>query len=316
MASAQATKPVPVSAKLDGLAFVSPGGGIQWVKDGKVETVWQPLARYGGIDSTFGVGYSLGHQWLLYGAGIVEVTDNGVTSDELVSGPTGNGQGSGGDADGHSYSMKAQNNAALLVVPAAAGGEAKELLHYNSLPQLDHVCYDETTGQVWVSEPTDGPSTVMFTLQAPYSKPQLMTLGSHFSGDYTVSPDGSTIVYLDTSESPAIATLRVSDQEVQLPLELQTAYDPVFSPNGSKICFVGSDGSSGQPGLWIYDVKAGSCTLIEGSEGLTPTYPVFSRDGKTIAFRNWSLGDLWTIPVDGGSATRYDLPVMEAPIAW
>lgn len=315
-ASPQLAPQVAVDTALDGLAFVSPEESIEWVREGEVATVWRPSTRYAGIGQLFGVAYSLGHQWLLYGAGIVEVTENGVTSDEFFGGPMGNARGDGGNADGRSYSWRSQNEAALLRVSVDGGDEAEELLRYDSMPRLDRIRYDETTGQVWVSGPTDGPSTVLFSLLPPYTKPQLMTLGSDFDGDYAVSPDGSTLVYLDCGESPVWLTLRVAEQEERQPLPLETAYDPAFSPDGSKICLVGSDSVTGKPSLWIYDTMTGTCVPIEGSEGLTPTYPAFSPDGRTIAFRNWSLGDLWTIPVEGGNATRYDLPLAEAPISW
>ena len=60
----------------------------------------------------------------------------------------------------------------------------------------------------------------------------------------------------------------------------------------------------------------GELRELATTEGLTPTYPAFSPDGRRIAFRNWTLGDLWTVDVTTGATIRYDLRVGEAAIAW
>jgi Tol biopolymer transport system component len=141
-------------------------------------------------------------------------------------------------------------------------------------------------------------------------------LGHPFGGEFAVSPDGSTVLYIGPAENGAQVTLHTGDIERELWLDLTTAYHPVFSPDGRSVCLVGARGPKDHTSLWFVDLENGDCRQLESTDGLTPTFPAFSPDGKRIAFRDWKLGHIWTVSLDGGELTRYDLVTEDAPIAW
>lgn len=291
VSAGEAVEPQPVDAGLDGLAFVNSDSRIYRVADGSAHEI------EGATSCGTGVSYSLGRDWLVYSPvePYVPVDIDAVSTSE--------------------------------------GGETRRLLTHESSNAIANVRYDERTDHLWfalyrgdtyslwtatpqTSDPVDTLLTEGATSDDPEKMPVSVPLGHDCRGDFAVSPDGSTVVYLGLWETPVKAFIRTQGGETQLPLGLATAYSPVFSPDGTKICFVGSKEAAGETSLWIYDRQTEDCTKLETTEGLTPTYPVFSADGRRIAFRNWELGDLWTVDVDGGNLTRYALEVGQAPIAW
>ncbi len=282
----------PIDARLDGLAFVNADGRIARITGGSVDEI------EGTTSCGTGVSYSLGHDWLVY-------------SPVEPYGPVG-----------------------IDAVPAGDSGETRRLLTHESSNTVVNVRYDERVSRVWFALYEDGDTYSLWTTKPqtsdpvdnllmqgattddPEMAPVSVPLNHDCRGDFAVAPDGSTVVYLGLWESPVKAFLRTQEGETQLPLGLATAYSPVFSPDGSKICFVGSKEAAGETSLWIYDLQTDECTKLEATEGLAPTYPVFSPDGQQIAFRNWELRDLWTVDVDSESLTRYALQVGQTPIAW
>lgn len=69
------------------------------------------------------------------------------------------------------------------------------------------------------------------------------------------------------------------------------------SPDGQRLVF------SAQGALWVMPVTGSAATRITGWE-LEPTAPVWSPDGKTIAFQNYAPEGnyhIWTVAPDGGS---------------
>lgn len=72
------------------------------------------------------------------------------------------------------------------------------------------------------------------------------------------------------------------------------------SPDGKQIVF------SAQGALWLMPLAGGEATRITGWE-LEPTAPVWSPDGKTIAFQNYAPEGnfhIWTITMDGRRLTE------------
>ena len=226
--------------------------------------------------------------------------------------------GAGGKVAGSGWSATYDGENALMAVPAAGEpARSVELLRSKSLPLMNRVHYDANDDRVWLAElAQDGGEATLWSAQPHGSQLVALHLTRSFGGDFAVSPDGLSILYLGTQQSPATATLRTSTQEIRLSLGLVNACSPVFSPDGKKVCLVGSDTADGATSLWIYDLEAQTCTRIESTKGLYPTFPAFSPDGQRIAFRNWRLGDVWTVALDSGKLTRYALSVADAPIAW
>ncbi len=317
---------VPVDTRLDGLAFATARGDVVRIQDGTSQTLWTPQ-QVSHSGPSLGVSYSLGRTWLLYGSGIYQVTDkqSGKTNEVLGSVVSGAGEGAGGggdaggggEASGPSWSATYDGENALMGLSVAGAGESQELLRSKNLPPMNRVHYDESGDRVWLAElAQDGGDATLWSAQPPGSQLVAVPLTRSFGGDFAVSPDGLSILYLGAQQSPAAATLRTPAKEISLSLGLENASSPVFSPDGKKVCLVGSDAADGVTSVWIYDLEADTCTRVESTKGLYPTFPAFSPDGDRIAFRNWRLGDVWTVAVAGEELTRYALSVADAPIAW
>ena len=320
--SAASLKAQPVDATLDGLAFVTSKNWVQRISDGATVTVWSAGSPYTAGFASFGVAYSTGRSLMLYAGAILEATVG--SSDETIEVLGGRDLSTGGSSGSSSglgtnserWNWESIGQTALMTVPVTGSTGPVELLRRAELPCLNNVRYDESTDTVWMTPFGIDHATAALLKTHPHDgSPETIELAHSFGGDFAVSPDGSTIIYIGTRDDPA-PCLHTADGDKSLPVDLARAYMPVFSPDGSKVCLVGSEGGGAPTSLWLYDLAGAIWTKIEATEGRTPTYPVFSPDGRRVAFRNWALGDLWTVDTDGGGLTRYDLPVAEAPIAW
>ena len=74
---------------------------------------------------------------------------------------------------------------------------------------------------------------------------------------------------------------------------------PKISPDGSKIAF------SYQGDIYYVPVAGGEAVRLTSTDAFE-SQPVWSNDGKTVAFVSDRLGglDIYTVSVDGGKATR------------
>lgn len=91
-------------------------------------------------------------------------------------------------------------------------------------------------------------------------------------------------------------------QEASLPNGVETirlASSPALSPDGSKLVFEHAGD------LWLVDSSGGVAQRLTLNEA-TDRRPVFSPDGKTIAFASNRTGStqIWTVPSEGGIPTQ------------
>ena len=307
----------PVDSSLDGLAYaVDEPGGICRIENGAARTMWKLDTPYATGGASYGAGYSVGGSLLLTAGSVISVTsDKSGTFETYAGRHSGSGSQGGGEGQDEKWTYESTGKDALLSLPLT-GGAPQELLRYDSLPGLNNVHYDQTTDSVWLSTTQDASHATLWTAHPHTAQLTPVPLQNDFSGDFAVSPDGSTIFYVGARQNQAEASLRTPDADEKLSLGLATTYMPVFSPDGSKVCLVGSAKLDDSTSLWLFDVATGSCTKIASTEGLTPTYPVFSPDGQRIAFRDWALGDIWTVNPGNHELRRYSLNAGEAPIAW
>jgi hypothetical protein len=299
-----------VDERLDGLAFTTPTLSVCRIQGGTAQALWQPdndtisLVEY--ASALYGVAYSLGKTLVLRGTDILP---------PMVQSPDGSMSRESGDIE-----------KSAVAIPADGTGTSWELLRLPAggwLPPMSGLAFDERADRVCLSVVSIdntvrgvGFTRALMTAQPHTSDLVAVALGHPFDGDFAVSPDGSALVYTGFADGAEAVTLRAGDVEKVLPTGLATAYHPAFSPDGRTVCLVGSAKVTDDTGLWLVDLADGDCRQIETTQGHTPTYPAFSPDGTRIAFRDWMLGDVWTVSVESGELTRYALITEAAPLAW
>ncbi len=108
--------------------------------------------------------------------------------------------------------------------------------------------------------------------------------------DPQVSPDGKTVAYVITNYSmeenkgtSAIYLVSIDGKDVrEFNTGLKSSSDPVWSPDGKEIAFVGDDGV-GTPQVYVEDANSGTpkkiTSIALGASGL-----LWSPDGQHIAF--------------------------------
>lgn len=97
-----------------------------------------------------------------------------------------------------------------------------------------------------------------------------------------------------------LSTLKGSTKDVTVELHEGTNMAVAPSPDGQRLVF------SAQGALWVIPIAGGPATRITGWE-LEPTAPVWSPDGKTIAFQNYAPEGnyhMWTVSPDGSNPTE------------
>ena len=129
----------------------------------------------------------------------------------------------------------------------------------------------------------------------------------------TLSPDGNSLAYSsDRSGSFEIYVkqLTAGGREVQLTADKSENFEPAWSPDGKWIAYA----SKHRGGIWIVPSLGGTARQLTE----TGSYPAWSHDGSQIVFQSGGVsGDLaaiasgallpstiWTIPVQGGTATQ------------
>lgn len=135
------------------------------------------------------------------------------------------------------------------------------------------------------------------------SKPEQGTLSP--SG-YALSPDGSLLAYGRDGEEGAnqIFIARIDGTEArQLTHDPMGAFEPAWSPDGTRIAYTGSASGGGSRNLFVLDVASGESTQIT-EEGLVEG-PQFTPDGSSVLYTRGTSRRpvLKTVPVTGGKST-------------
>jgi len=123
----------------------------------------------------------------------------------------------------------------------------------------------------------------------PNGKPEQFTFGPTEQEGIAVTPDGHALL---TSVGLASGTVSVRDKsgEHQIPFEGHARLMPwqfssraVFSPDGSKVYFLGKRSPTESEELWVEDMVSGLAERPVPGMSVANTYDV-SPDGKQIAF--------------------------------
>ena len=115
-------------------------------------------------------------------------------------------------------------------------------------------------------------------------------LGGIFASDVDYSHDDLWITYVLYPEQTLWRSRADGSERLQLTFPPMQAILPQWSPNGQQIAFVAS--SPGKPRrVFVIDKDGGVPQAISSSEE-SQTYPSWSKDGQTIAFRHDAVMDV------------------------
>jgi Tol biopolymer transport system component len=137
------------------------------------------------------------------------------------------------------------------------------------------------------------------------------------------SPDGSTIVFNSDRDGGLRGYFVNPDGSNLRPVGLDQWFEyPAWSPDGTRIVFEGAIGSTYD--VFVLDIATGDVTQLTTAPG-DDSWPVWSRDGSTIAFSSerddcriaqptqdcWDNGepddfhrDIWLMGADGSNQRR------------
>ena len=174
-------------------------------------------------------------------------------------------------------------------------------------------------------------STSIYIVPSKGGKPQKVQVPEHRCGwpnefRLSLSQDGSILAYAtgensgdDDSKLIRIYTIPVKGST---PKELTGPWtqEPAFSPDGGKIAFVKNyRGNDGKPNsdLWVIPSEGGTPIQVSNLQSGQVRGPIWSADGKMIAFHLRSGGEIpkeiWIVPIskNGSSSAapkKIDLP--------
>jgi Tol biopolymer transport system component len=134
------------------------------------------------------------------------------------------------------------------------------------------------------------------------SQPEQGTLSP---GGYAVSPDGSLLAYVrdgdDGTNQIFIAGIDGTDVR-QMTHDPMGAFEPAWSPDGTRIAYTGSAAGGGSRNLFVLDVNSGESTQLT-DQGLVEG-PSFTSDGSSVLYTHATVPPvLKTVPVTGGKST-------------
>lgn len=142
----------------------------------------------------------------------------------------------------------------------------------------------------------------IYLADAKYKTFTKLTNDASVHGDASLSADGKTIIYDDGTHNDA--TLYTVPAAGGTPTKLtftsvETAWAPVFTPDGKKILFTGYDGTS----FYVYMANADGTGLTQLTRVPSDEEPAVSPDGTQVAFARYSEDaptiDIYIVSIGG-----------------
>jgi serine/threonine protein kinase len=134
----------------------------------------------------------------------------------------------------------------------------------------------------------------------PLTQQEVDRFFDFWQSGFSVSQDGK-LVFQSAADAPSrLVWYDSAGREAgQLP---EVGYEgPQFSPDGRSLAVYSDDEHNGQHFIRVYDLERGISTRL--TDGGNESLPVWSPDGKVIAFRDASL-NIEEVPVDASAPPR------------
>lgn len=134
----------------------------------------------------------------------------------------------------------------------------------------------------------------------PLTQPEVNKFLDFWQSGFSVSQDGN-LAFQSAANSPSrLVWYDPTGKELgQFP---EIGYEgPQFSPDGGSLAVYSDDEHNGKHFVRVYDLRRGISTRL--TEGGNESSPVWSPDGKTIAFRDASL-NIEQVPIDASGAPQ------------
>ena len=134
----------------------------------------------------------------------------------------------------------------------------------------------------------------------PLTQPEVDKFFDFWQSGFSASQDGK-LVFHSAGDAPS-RLLWYDSAGKELGPFPEIGYEgPEFSPDGRSLAVYSDDEHNGKHFIRVYDLKRGISTRL--TDGGNESNPVWSRDGKTIAYRDASLS-IEAIPADSSGAPR------------
>lgn len=122
------------------------------------------------------------------------------------------------------------------------------------------------------------------------------------------SPDGERIVFRSSRDGGGIFVMGRTGEAIRR--VTRSGFNPSWSPDGTEIAFtsgrmdVNPQNSEGKTDLWVVGVDGGEPRRLTEDDAILPSWSPHKRRiaFATRRFDNFRRTDIWTIPVEGGSA--------------
>ena len=190
-----------------------------------------------------------------------------------------------------------------IYVGSLDAGEGKLVsseLKGNVLFASGHLLY--VRGGTLMAQPFDPDRLETTGSAVPLTEPELEPRTSLLIFGYSVSQNG--VLVFQSAAASASRLVWYDQNGKELGQLSQVGYkDPALSPDGRLLAVSSDDEHNGKHFIRVYDLKRGISTRV--TDGGDEHYPLWSRDGKRIAYRTGGLAsDSYEVPADGSAPPK------------